>query len=162
MLAAAVICAACTQRASREQVPQFDTVTVVDNLVIDENSVPIFPKKAALTTDTARRFSIELPKRCSVDWNNQSVVSVVPEEKIEVVRLDMGDELPDLQVSDYEFKQLTVKQALDKLLSGTDIAVVEDDQGIEKITGAIQSGRLSDAVELMAKMGRTYLSLIHI
>lgn len=158
MLAAAVICAACTQRASREQVPQFDTVTVVDNLVIDENSVPIFPKKAALTTDTARRFSIELPKRCSVDWNNQSVVSVVPEEKIEVVRLDMGDELPDLQVSDYEFKQLTVKQALDKLLSGTDIAVVEDDQGIEKITGAIQSGRLSDAVELMAKMGRTYFS----
>ncbi len=158
MLAAAVICAACTQRASREQVPQFDTVTVVDNLVIDENSVPIFPKKAALTTDTARRFSIELPKRCSVDWNNQSVVSVVPEEKIEVVRLDMGDELPDLQVSDYEFKQLTVKQALDKLLSGTDIAVVEDDQGIEKITGAIQSGRLSDAVELMTKMGRTYFS----
>lgn len=153
---AAIFCAACAQRAAQQNVPQYDTVTVVDNLVIDENSVPIFPKKAALTTDTARRFSIELPKRCSVDWNNQTVVSVVPEEKIEVVRLDMGDSLPDLNVSDYDFRQLTVKQALDKLLDGTDIAVVEDEEGIEKITGSIQSGALVDAVDLMSKMGRAY------
>ena len=153
---AAAVCTACAQRAAQKDMPQYDTVTVVDNLVIDENSVPIFPKKAALTTDTARRFAIDLPKRCSVDWNNQSVVSVVPEEKIEVVRLDMGDALPKLQVSDYDFKQLTVKQALDKLLDGTDIAVVEDEQGIEKITGSIQSGDLADAVDLMAKMGRAY------
>lgn len=156
VLTAVLACAACGLRNSQKDVPQYDTIEVVDNLVIDENSVPIFPKKAALTTDTARRFSIELPKRCSVDWNNQSVVSVVPEEKIEVVRLDMGDALPQLQVSDYDFKQLTVKQALDKLLDGTDIAVVEDEQGIEKITGSIQSGNLADAVDLMSKMGRAY------
>ena len=138
--------------------PEYDTVTVVNNLVIDENSVPIFPKKAALTTDTARRFSIELPKRCSVDWNNQNVVSVVPEEKIAVVRLDMGDELPELKVSDYEFKQVTVRQALEKLLDGTDIDVVEDSVMTEKISGTISSGTLADAVELMAKMGRVYYS----
>lgn len=138
---------------------QYDTVTVVDNLVIDENSVPIFPKKAALTTDTAQRFSVELPKRCKVDWNNQSVVSVVPEEKIEMVRLNTGDPLPgDLQVSDYEFKKLTVKQALDNLLIGTDVSVVEDEGLYSKISGSISSGALSDAVDLMAKMGRTYYS----
>lgn len=141
-----------------EEEPEYDTVTVIENLVIDENSVPIFPKKAALTTDTARRFSIELPKRCSVDWNNQSVVSVVPEEKIEVVRLNTGDALPELKVSDYEFKKLTVRQALDKLLEGTDISVEEDGELIEKISGTISSGALSDAVELMAKMGRAYYS----
>ena len=102
----------------KEDVPQFDNVTVVEETIIDSRSVPIFPKKAALTTDTARRFSIELPMRCEVDWNNQSVVSVVPAEKIEMVRLGMGGALPeDLKVSDYEFKNLTVKQALDKLLS---------------------------------------------
>ena len=117
--------------------PLYDTVTVVDNLVIDENSVPIFPKKAALTTDTARHFSIDLPKRCSVDWNNQSVVSVVPEEKIEIVRLEVGDALPELQVSDYEFKSLGVKAAMDKLLDGVDIAVIEDEELIEKISGTI-------------------------
>lgn len=148
---------ACQQ--SRVVEPQFDTVTVVNNLVIDENSVPIFPKKAALTTDTARRFSIELPKRCTVDWNNQTVVSVVPEEKIEIVRLDTGDALPaDLNVSDYEFRELTVRAALDKLLSGTDISVVEDEELFEKITGTISSGALADAVELMSKMGRAYYS----
>ena len=144
----------CTQN---NNVPLYDTVTVVDNLVIDENSVPIFPKKAALTTDTAQRFSVELPKRCTVDWNNQSVVSVVPEEKIEIVRLNTGAALPDdLSVDDYEFEKLTVKQALDKLLMGTDIAVVEDEEMVDKISGTISSGTLSDAVDLMSKMGHAY------
>ncbi len=142
----------------KQEQPLYDNITVIDELVIDENSVPIFPKKAALTTDTARRFSIELPKRCEVDWNNQSVVSVVPSEKIEIVRLGVGDELPELQVSDYEFKDLTVKHTLDKLLDGTDIAVVEDEPLYEKISGTISSGALSDAVELMTKMGRAYYS----
>lgn len=142
-----------------EEQPQYDNVTVVEETVIDSRSVPIFPKKAALTTDTARRFSIELPMRCEVDWNNQSVVSVVPAEKIEIVRLATGDPLPDdLNVSDYEFKNLTVKQALDKLLKGTDIAVVEDEPLYEKISGTITAGSLDDAVELMTKMGRVYYS----
>lgn len=158
MAIAVAVCAACVRQNQVDDEPQFDTVTVIDNLVIDENSVPIFPKKAALTTDTARRFSIELPKRCSVDWNNQNVISVVPEEKVEMVRLDTGDALPQLRVSDYDFRSLTVKQALDKLLDGTDIAVVEDEQGVEKITGEIQSGDLADAVDLMSKMGRAYYS----
>ncbi|MEE1029544.1 MAG: hypothetical protein UIC65_00805 [Alphaproteobacteria bacterium] len=146
----------CAQQ--QQNMPMFDTVTVVDNLVIDENSVPIFPKKAALTTDTARRFSIELPKRCEVDWNNQKVVSVVPEEKVEIVRLNVGDEIPELKVDDYEFKDLTVKQALDKLLIGTDIAVIEDEPLYEKVSGSIASGSLADAIELMTKMGRAYYS----
>ena len=142
----------------QQKQPLYDNITVVDELVIDENSVPIFPKKAALTTDTARRFSVELPMRCEVDWNNQSVVSVVPSERIEMVRLGAGDPLPELQVSDYEFKDLTVKNALDKLLDGTDISVVEQGALYEKITGTISTGELSDAVELMTKMGRVYYS----
>ena len=147
----------CVQNKQQKQ-PLYDNITVVDELVIDENSVPIFPKKAALTTDTARRFSVELPMRCEVDWNNQSVVSVVPSERIEMVRLGAGDPLPELQVSDYEFKDLTVKNALDKLLDGTDISVLEQGALYEKITGTISTGELSDAVELMTKMGRVYYS----
>ena len=147
----------CAQQ-QQKNMPLYDNITVVDELVIDENSVPIFPKKAALTTDTARRFSVELPMRCEVDWDNQSVVSVVPAETIEMVRLGVGDPLPELQVSDYEFKDLTVKNALDKLLDGTDISVVEQGALYEKITGTISSGDLSDAVELMTKMGRVYYS----
>ena len=142
----------------QKNMPMYDTVNVVDELVIDENSVPIFPKKAALTTDTVRRFSIELPKRCEVDWNNQAVVSVVPAEEIEIVRLGVGDALPELKVADYEFKDLTVKQALDKLLEGTEVSVIEDEVLYEKISGTISSGALEDAVGLMTKMGRVYYS----
>lgn len=145
--------------ANRQQnMPLYDTVNVVENTVIDENSVPIFPKKAALTTDTAQRFALDLPKRCTVDWNNQSVVSVVPEEKIEIVRLNTGDDLPDLKVSDYEFKRLYVKDALNNLLEDTDISVVEDQATFEKISGTISTSSLSDAVELMTKLGRVYYS----
>ena len=153
-----VAVAACANQQRQEQVPQYDTINVVENFVIDENSVPIFPKKAALTTDTAQRFSIELPKRCTVDWDNQNVVSVVPHEKIEMVRLGVGDALPELVVSDYEFKQLSVKEALDKLLEGTDISVIEDGELTDKISGTVSSGNLADTVELMAKMGRAYYS----
>ncbi|MBP5485098.1 MAG: hypothetical protein J6Y07_00095 [Alphaproteobacteria bacterium] len=137
---------------------EYNTIQVVDNLVIDDNSVPIFPKKAALTTDTARRFSIELPRRCTVDWDSQSVISVVPEEKIEIVRLNVGDPLPDLTVSDYDFRKQTIKDALDKLLSGTDIAVIEQEKMYERISGSIVGGNLADAVDLMVHLGRAYYS----
>lgn len=155
-----VICALVVSGCARKQqnIPLYDTVEVVENTVIDENSVPIFPKKAALTTDTAQRFALDLPKRCTVDWNNQSVVSVVPEEKIEMVRLNTGDDLPDLKVSDYDFKKQYVKDALEKLLEDTDISVIEDQATFEKISGTISTSSLSDAVELMAKMGKVYYS----
>lgn len=147
----------CAQNQSARQ--QYDNVVVVDQLVIDENSVPIFPKKAALTTDTARRFSVELPKRCEVDWDNQNIVSVVPGEKIEIVRLNTGGALPeDVQVSDYEYADVTVKQALDKLLIGTDIAVVEDENLYEKISGTVSAGNLIDVVDLITKSGKVYYS----
>ena len=137
---------------------QYNTVQVVDKLVIDDNSVPIFPKKAALTTDTARRFSIELPRRCTVNWDSQSVVSVVPDEKIEVVRLNVGDPLPELSVSDYEFRKQGVRDVLDKLLAGTDIAVIEQEQIFERISGSIVGGNLADSVDLITHLGRAYYS----
>ena len=151
-----VLVTGCANR--NQNMPQYDTINVVENVVIDENSVPIFPKKAALTTDTVQHFALDLPKRCTVDWNNQSVVSVVPEEKIEIVRLNTGDKLPDLKVSDYEFKRMYVKDALEKLLADTDISVIEDQATFEKISGSISTSSLTDAVELMAKLGRVYYS----
>ena len=158
LMAGVIVGVGCTNRQS-EQVPLYDNITVVDELVINENSVPIFPKKAALTTDTARRFSIELPKRCTVDWNQQNVVSVVPEENIEIIRLAVGDALPELpDVVDFEFKKLTVKQALDKLLYGTDVAVIEDEDLYEKITGNISAGAASEVIDLVTKMGHVYYS----
>ena len=154
-LIAVSLCMGCQ---NKNNVQQYDTVQVVENMVIDERSVPIFPKKAALTTDTAQRFSVELPMRCTVDWDNQSVVSVVREEKIEMVRLGMGDAMPDLSVNEYKFKDVTVAAALNKLLDGTDVSVVADEQLIEKISGEVQSGTLADTVDLISKMGRAYYS----
>lgn len=141
-----------------DNAPLYNTVNVVENVVINEKSVPIFPKKAALTTDTAQHFALDLPKRCRVDWNNQSVVSVVPEEKVEVVRLDTGDALPDLKVSDFEFKNRSVKDTLDILLQDTDISIIEDLPTLEKITGVIAESSLSDAVDLITKLGHVYYS----
>ncbi len=146
----------CQQMTQSSQ--SYDTIQVVENMVVDERSVPIFPKKAALTTDTAQRFSVELPMRCTVDWDNQSVVSVVREEKIEMRRLGTGDALPEINVNEYKFQDMTVDDALTKLLVGTDVAVVADEQLLEKISGNIASGTLADSVELISKMGHAYYS----
>lgn len=153
---ALVVFAGCAR--NDQDVVYYDTVNIEDSLVIDDNSVPIFPKKAALTTDTARRFSIELPRRCTVNWDNQSVVSVVPDEKIEMVRLDKGDPLPELNVSDYDFRKQTVANALTKLMEGVDIAIVEQEPGVEKVSGSVASGNLADTVDLIARLGRMYYS----
>ena len=158
LLSACVLLGACMRDDARDEKVYYDTVKIVDNLVIDDNSVPIFPKKAALTTDTAQRFSVELPRRCTVNWDNQSVVSVVPDEKIEMVRLNRGDALPELNVSDYDFRKQTVANALNKLLEGVDIAVVEEEPGYEKISGSVASGNLADTVDLIARLGRMYYS----
>ena len=158
LMVGCVMLSACVRNDANDEAIYYDTVQVIDNLVIDDNSVPIFPKKAALTTDTARRFSIELPRRCTVNWDNQSVVSVVPEEKIEMVRLNTGDKLPELNVSDYDFRKQTVAGALNKLLEGVDIAVVEEDPGYEKVSGSVAAGNLGDTVDLIARLGRMYYS----
>lgn len=152
-----MIITSCTTN-KQQNIPVFDTINVVNNSVINEKSVPIFPKKAALTTDTAQHFSLDLPKRCTVDWDNQSVVSVLPEEKIEIVRINTGDPLPDLKVSDFDFKKMYVKDVLGKLLEDTDMAVIEDQGTFEKITGSIKTGSLADAVDLITKLGRVYYS----
>ena len=152
-----MIIASCTTN-KQQTVPVFDTVKVVQNSVINEKSVPIFPKKAALTTDTAQHFALDLPKRCTVDWGNQNVVSVLPEEKIEIVRINVGDPLPDLKVSDFDFKKMYVKDVLGKLLEDTDMSVIEDQGTFEKITGSIKTGSLADAVDLITKLGRVYYS----
>lgn len=136
--------------------PEFDTVQVVEKLIIDDHSVPIYPRKAALTTDTARRFSIELPKRCRVDWDNQNVLSVLPEEHIEVVRLDAGDSLPPFNVEDYKFEKKTIAEALAALLDGTNVQIIEDQRIPDQIAGEIKSGSLTDAAELLAKLARSY------
>ena len=154
VVGACVALVGCTNK--QQNIPMYDTVEVVENLVINEKSVPIFPKKAALTTDTAQHFALDLPKRCTVDWDNQSVVSVVPEEKVEIIRVNMGDELPDLKVSDFDFKKLYVKETLEKLLQDTDISVVEDQGMFEKITGSIKTSSLADAVDLITKLGHVY------
>jgi hypothetical protein len=135
---------------------QFDTVQVVENRIVDEHSIPIYPKKAALTTDTAQRFSLELPRRCRVDWDNQSVLSVLPEEDIVMVRLEGGDKLPTFNVEDYKFEKKTIADALATLLDGTKIQIVEDQEIPDLISAEIKSGGLEDAVNLLSKMVRSY------
>lgn len=140
----------------RQDTEQFDEIQVIENIVIDEYSVPIFPRKAALTTDTARRFAIDLPKRCKVDWDNHNLLSVLPSNPVEIVRLNKGDDLPNFVVEDFSFKKKSVLEVLEKLLIGTKIKIVASEKLPDLISGEIKSGTLEDAVELICKLGKTY------
>ena len=144
---------ACQQQQNQQQ---YDTIQVIENLVIDENSVPIFPRKAALTTDTAQRFAIDLPKRCKVDWDNQNILSVLPSQPVEIIRLNRGDDLPDFGVEDFSFKKKNVPDVLEKLLDGTKIKIIAKEKMTDLISGEIKSGSLTDAIELICKLGKVY------
>ena len=152
-----MLCIGCMQMQQRNQ-PQFDTIQVIENIVVDERSVPIFPRKAALTTDTARRFAIDLPKRCSVDWDNHTVLSTLPAQPVEIVRLNKGDNLPGFDVEDYSFSKKTVPAVLERLLEGTKIKVVATENMPDLISGDIKSGTLPDAIELITRLGKVYYS----
>ena len=134
----------------------YDIFQLVENHVLTENSVPIFPKKAALTTDTARRFSLELPRRCRVDWDNQKILSVLPEEYITMTRVNGGDPLPPFNVQDFKFEKRTIFEVLGTLLIGTNIRVIEDQFISDRISGEIKSGNLTDALDLLSRMVRVY------
>jgi hypothetical protein len=151
-----LLCACVPQ--SRQGQQQYDTVQVIEKIVVDERSVPIFPRKAALTTDTARRFAIDLPRRCKVDWDNQNVLSVLPAQPVEIVRLNKGDDLPEFAVEDYSFTKKTVPATLEKLLEGTKIKVVTNESMPDLVSGEIKSGNLPDAIELICKLGKVYYS----
>lgn len=133
-------------------------VQTIQNLVVDEHSVPVFPRKAALTTDMARRFSLDLPKRCRVDWDNQKVWSSVPLEEINIYRTDRGDPLPDLNVNEYNFEKKKVEVAVAELLEETGIKVIMTDNISSVISGGVMSGTLSDAIDLITRMGKVYYS----
>jgi hypothetical protein len=83
-------------------------------------------------------------------------LSVLPEEEVAMVRLDGGDPLPPFNVEDYKFEKKTIADALSALLEGTGIQIVEDQEIPDKISAEIKSGNLADAVNLMAKMVRSY------
>ncbi|MDR0448876.1 MAG: hypothetical protein LBG89_00230 [Rickettsiales bacterium] len=153
LLLIALSLAACAARPM--DIVEVQTIT---NYVIDEHSVPIFPRKAALTTDIARRFSIDLPKRCHVDWDNQSVISVLPAEEINIFRTDRGDPLPELYVNDYKFSKKKTAAAVAGLVEGTGITIVVADDIEGAITGEIKAGSLADAIDLITRMGRVYYS----
>jgi hypothetical protein len=154
-LALCLIATACVQTRLDNQ-PQYDTIQVIENIVVDERSVPIFPRKAALTTDTARRFALDLGRRCQVDWDNQNVLSVLPAQPVEIIRLNKGDDLPAFAVEDYSFKKKSVPEVLEKLLQGTKIKVVATENMPDLVSGEIQSAGLPDAIELICKLGKVY------
>ena len=47
---------------------------------------------------------------------------------------------------------------MSELLKDTDISILEDQKASEKISGSISTGSLTDAVDLMTKLGRVYYS----
>ncbi len=135
-----------------------NTATYIDNYVLNQNSVPIYEKKTIMTTDAARNFSIDLPKRCSIDWNNQQILSVVPEQELSMIRLDTGDKLPNMEVKEFSFKNENLMKVMERLLENTNITVVSDSPISTTVSGEIQAGNITDAIELITRLGHFYYS----
>ncbi len=126
--------------------------------ITTENSVPIYPKLPPKTADKAKRFNLELPYRCSVDWDTQRIVKTEPfdRDKLEYTRADKGDALPKFLVKDFSVKKMETHHALMKLLQNTGIDVYAPDPMYPKINLPDTSGKMDQILDIIAELSGLY------
>lgn len=116
--------------------------------------VKLYDREAVRTQEFVEKFSLELPMRCMVDWENQKILQTQPYDHSKMIfkRTDAGDPLPFLRVDDLYFKNTPVNEVLQALLRNTGIEIVSFDQYYNNITLDI-GGKLSDVVEVVTRAG---------
>lgn len=126
-------------------------------VVSPQSNVKMYTKEAVHTQEVAEKFSLELPMRCMVDWDNPKILQAQPYDRTKMIlkRTDMGDPLPILRVDDLYFKNTPVNDVLTALLKNTGIQIVSFDQYYNNITLDI-GGKLSDVIEIVTKTGGVF------
>ncbi|MCL2438909.1 MAG: hypothetical protein FWD15_00160 [Alphaproteobacteria bacterium] len=143
--------------------PRRDGV-IIDDTPIEQTSqalaVPITPRAAMTTLKNVHEFSLEFDKRCSVDWESQTIISKQPFDRdtFKLDRVDRGDRLPDIAVRNFSFKDMNVSGALAKVLENTEIRTATDPSIQKRISADDLSGNLHTVVELICTMAEVYCS----
>lgn len=124
----------------------------------EKTYTPVYKKKFLKTQDLAEKLNLELPMRCDVDWNSQSITSTqaVQPDAFFIERMDGGSDLPKLIVEEVEFKDTPIEKVILKILNKTGIELYSYEDLNEKVDIESIDGSLENVLSFISKQVKLY------
>ena len=147
LLLLVLIVTACNMHSSSEE-------TVITNVA--NNNTPsnftVLPQQNPYmlrTTFRANDLDLETPLRCNVNWKTQEMVQILPHNNVsfKLERNDVNDTLPDFEVRDFTFDNVSADQALLTLTKEAGITLVAKDAPYPMLYGKELSGSFKEVVD---------------
>ena len=147
LLLLVLIVTACNMHSSSEE-------TVITNVA--NNNTPsnftVLPQQNPYmlrTTFRANDLDLETPLRCNVNWKTQEMVQILPHNNVsfKLERNDVNDTLPDFEVRDFTFDNVSADQALLTLTKEAGITLVAKDAPYPLLYGKELSGSFKEVVD---------------
>ena len=130
--------------------------TIIENEKEDNNFDYVLLKQQDVnmtrTSVRANHLDMETPLRCKVNWQKQEMVQILPHNDVSFnfERNDINDDLPELEVRNFDFDNMPAEKALVKLAREADIKLVAKDAPYPTLYGKNISGNFDDVVEMIA------------
>ncbi|MBR2274296.1 MAG: hypothetical protein IJ864_05685 [Alphaproteobacteria bacterium] len=119
---------------------------------ISAGNYMVFPQQDPYMLRTIHRaydLDLETPLRCHVNWKTQEMVQILPHNNVsfKLERNDVNDPLPDFEVKNFSFDNLTADQALLKLTREAGITLVAKDAPYPTLYGENLNGSFKEVLD---------------
>lgn len=120
----------------------------------------MYDRNTPRTFETAGKFNLSTPYRCTVDWSDQTIISAQPAgaRDFQFERVDRGDPLPEIKVENLSAKDQTIDEVIRNLLKNTGIRLYYTETFQQTLSFEGISGDLGKVMELVSSMGNVYYS----
>ncbi len=105
------------------------------------------------TTFRANDLDLETPLRCNVNWKTQEMVQILPHNNVsfKLERNDIDDTMPDFEVRNFSFDNISADQALLTLTKEAGITLVAKDAPYPMLYGKELNGSFKEVVEKISQ-----------
>ena len=112
------------------------------------------------TPHGAHSLDLEMPLRCSVNWQTQAMITSIPYNvtAFNLVRNGSNDMLPKFEVNGFSFDTMPAEKALAKLLKEAGIKLVAKDPPYPSISAENLSGPFSQVINMITDAAEIYYS----
>ena len=136
-----------------------DTDEIIFKNITSDNSsnkysvLPQLDPNMIRTTFRANDLDLETPLRCNVNWKTQEMVQILPHNNVsfKLERNDIDNTLPDFEVRDFSFDNVSADQALLTLTKEAGITLVAKDAPYPMLYGNELNGSFKEVVEKISQ-----------
>ena len=120
------------------------------------DKIAAYPK--IRTPKSVSLLDLESPLRCSVNWNNQQMITSVPYNisAFNLVRNGVNDLLPRYEISGFSFDTMSAEKALYKLTKEAGMKLVAKDAPYVSISAENLHGELYEVIDMITEAAEIY------